>query len=186
MVDSIEGYDVNFKANSQSSNRKPRIAFFIDEDNLHIHLKENKVHFDIIKLCKCIQEYGRIVLGKCYCGANEKFNYPGWKLNKLYKLGVEIVPVPVYSKKSLADGVMYIDVLNCVRHYSNIDIWILASNDKDFLPLLKYLVCNVEKDVWLVHSQHVKVTNELCESFGIKRFLYQDLIDSQEEDNYGK
>lgn len=115
------------------------VALFIDNDNLDITCKKSigqPYDFDvIINECK---KYGRMVQSKIYfdtTGSRKQF--------ESFKRGIE----PVYSpldqgkdgekRKSLVDPMIICDVMQILYEKDYIDTFIIATGDKDFVPLIR-------------------------------------------------
>lgn len=157
------------------------IALFIDNENLR---KCQNGDFNSCDICDHLSEkYGKIVLGKSYWAfgkRNSLKNFPGSKAYNLFLRGIEIVPVPTFAdgsgfEKNIADGKLIVDTLFYLERYQHIEIWVIATNDKDMIPLLEELKRR-GKEVILIHSQDVEILNTICERLGIIRILYQDIV----------
>ncbi len=161
------------------------IALFIDNENLRQSLKNDKnIDYSSKHVCKYLSDnFGTIVLGKSYWAhgrPNDPRGLPGGKNYELSLLGIKIVPIPTYIgvdgiEKNNADGEIIIDIMYALERYPAIDLWVLVSNDKDFIPILEELRRR-GKQVILIHSQDVRVLNVMCDRLGIIRILYQDIV----------
>lgn len=115
---------------------KGNVALFIDHDNMFKGGKENDIpygyDFDtIIERCK---KYGRIAFARAY-GHLERKEY------ELFKRGIEPIFTPYRDNedgtpKSLADPMIICDILQALYERSCIDTFVIATQDRDFVPVL--------------------------------------------------
>jgi len=161
------------------NNNKRTIGLFIDNQNMRDSIMGFKEKYICEHLSK---KYGKIVIGKSYWAFGRKGcgnNFPGQVAYQLFKYGIEIVPVPTFDirgrQKNLADGKIIIDTIFYIDRYPSIDLWVIVSNDKDFIPLLEELRRR-GKQVMLIHSQQIKILNKTCERLGINRIYYPDVV----------
>ena len=163
--------------------KKTTVAVFIDNENLRRALATESILFSDCAVCDYLaEEFGPIVLGKTYWAfgrEGDQRSFPGAKVPQLFKRGVEIVLVPSFydgsSEKNLADGKITIDVLQYLEYYPTIELWVIVSNDKDFLPLLQELRRRGKK-VLLIYSQDTRILLESCERLGIENIQYQNIM----------
>jgi len=151
------------------------LAVFIDQKNLWMSHKE----FDECLLGEALlSEFGPIVLGKTYWAfgyEDDPHPFPGWKVPKLFKLGIEIIPIPSFKGKNMADGKIMVDIINAVGCYPNIDLWVIASNDKDFLPVIEELRRRGQH-VLLIYNDTTGILLEACERLGVGAVMYQSIV----------
>ncbi len=117
------------------------VALFIDHDNMFLSGLNNGISygydFDVpIKVCG---KYGRIVFARTY-------GYFPRKEYELFKRGIEPVFTPFKDReaadyegekpKSMADPMMICDILQTLYEKPYIDTFIIASGDRDFVPVL--------------------------------------------------
>ncbi len=112
------------------------VALFIDHDNMFSCGQANGIprgyEFDIlIKKCK---QHGRIVFARAY-GNLGKIQY------ELFRHVIEPVYTPYIeydegTRKSLADPMMICDILQAFYEKSYIDTFIIATEDRHFIPVL--------------------------------------------------
>lgn len=122
--------------NRGQENSQGNVALFIDHDNMFLSGQDNGItygyDFDIlIEICK---KYGRIVFSRAY-GNLER------KQNELFKRGIEPIYTPYQDykdgpKKSLADPMIICDILQALYEISYINTFIIATNDRHFVPVL--------------------------------------------------
>lgn len=129
------GIENIFNLNQGREKSQENVALFIDHDNMSQCGKDIGISlgydFDIlIEICK---KYGRIVFARAY-GNLERKEY------ELFKRGIEPIytPYDVYdgTKKSLADPMIICDILQALYEISYIDTFVIATNDRDFVPVI--------------------------------------------------
>ena len=123
----------------EENNHDNRVAVFIDNDNIQHSCKDaidESYSFDVL-INEC-SKYGRIVSSKIYLDTTRA----GSMQYELYKRGIEPVYSPFYldsngGGKSLTDPIIMCDVLKCLYEDPHIDTFVIASSDKDFVPLIR-------------------------------------------------
>jgi len=138
-----------------------QIAIFVDYENVKISEKGSFCHPDSIlkAIYDEIQNIGQIRLVKVYLAMgledNPKPLNPGQIFN-LYKSGADPIPVPSFKTyegqkpKNIADSVMICDIMEALCLHPQIDIFCLATGDKDFIPIVRRLR-NYGKEIILFH-----------------------------------
>lgn len=120
------------------------VALFIDHDNIEISLGERSRSkkyetYDIKKIIEEIKSYGVLAVGRAYIHhfSNEKKYYV------YFENGIEPVYTPRFvneeSSKSLADPMMICDIMETVFIKPDVQTYVLLTNDKDFLPVIRKL-----------------------------------------------
>ncbi len=115
-----------------------KIALFIDFENIAIGVIEAKYKkFEISLLLERLLEKGKIVAKRAYCDW-EKF--PDYK-RELHEAAIELIEIPAraYSGKNSADIRLAVDAMDMQYSKEHIDIFVIASGDSDFSPLVSKL-----------------------------------------------
>jgi uncharacterized protein (TIGR00288 family) len=117
---------------------EPRIAVFVDFENLAIGVRDSKYgHFEIELVLKRLLEKGRIVYKRAYC------DWSRYKdaVREFHMNGIELVDIPQskMSGKNSADIRMVVDALDLCYAKQHIDAFALLSGDSDFSPLVSKL-----------------------------------------------
>lgn len=123
----------------------PDVAIFIDFENIYIATREkykaNPKFEDVMERCG---KYGRVVVARAYA---DWYQYSR-VTNALYANGIEPRYVPTYyyggnsnegdreAIKNSADIHLVIDAMRTLFDYPNIQIYILVTGDRDFIPLV--------------------------------------------------
>ena len=151
---------------------EPRIAVFIDYENLAIgvrQMRQGKFQIDLI--LRRLLEKGRIVFKRAYCDWS---NYRD-AVREFHKVGVELVDIPQSkaSGKNSADIHMVVDALDLCYQKEHIDIFALVSGDSDFSPLAGKLKENDKRVIGCgVKSSTSDLLIGQCDEF----IYYDDLI----------
>jgi len=117
---------------------EPRIAVFVDFENLAIGVRDMKAgKFHIQLVLKRLLEKGRIVYKRAYCDWR---NYED-AVREFHAQGVELIDIPQrkMSGKNSADIRMVVDALDLCYSKQHIDTFALLSGDSDFSPLVSKL-----------------------------------------------
>lgn len=120
------------------------VAVFIDFENIYISVRNrydaNPNFESIMDLCL---QYGRVTVSRAYA---DWYRYPR-VTNALYANAIEPVYVPTYyydrdegrvgrAIKNSVDMHLCIDLMKTLYMYENIDTYVLATGDRDFIPLI--------------------------------------------------
>ena len=149
-----------------------KIALFIDFENIAIGVVDAKYKkFEINLLLERLLEKGKIVVKKAYCDWDR---FPDYK-RELHEAAIELIEIPGrgYSGKNSADIRLAVDAMDMCWSKEHIDLFVIASGDSDFSPLVsklkendKYVVgCGVKNS-----SSDLLVDN--CDEF----IFYEDLV----------
>jgi uncharacterized LabA/DUF88 family protein len=116
------------------------VALFIDHENLFLSGRKYGISngYDFDKLIKLSKKYGRLVLAYV-------FGAEGNKQYEFFRLGVEPKFTPYDSHKSLADPMMICEILCTLYERPDINVFIIATSDKDFIPVLLHLSKNKDR-----------------------------------------
>ncbi len=151
---------------------EPRIAVFIDYENLAIGVRQMRAgKFQIELILRRLLEKGRIVFKRAYCDWS---NYRD-AVREFHGHGVELVDIPQSkaSGKNSADIHMVVDALDLCYQKEHIDLFALISGDSDFSPLAGKLMENDKRVIGCgVKSSTSDLLIGSCDEF----IYYDDLI----------
>lgn len=160
---------------------EPRIAVFVDYENLAIGARSLKGPFRIDLILQRLLEKGRIVFKRAYCDWGRYRN----AVREFHTQGVELVDIPQSkaSGKNSADIRMVVDALDLCHQKSHVDVFALISGDSDFSPLVAKLK---ENDKRVIGCGIKSSTSDLligsCDEF----IYYDDLVRQSESDKRQK
>src|ERR1051326_9177667 len=156
--------------NRMSNERK--IALFIDFENIAIGVTEAKYKkFEVNLLLERLLEKGKIVVKRAYCDWDK---FPDYK-RELHEAAVELMEIPArsYSGKNSADIRMVVDAMDMAWSKDHINIFVIASGDSDFSPLVSKLK---ENDKYVIGVGVKNSSSDLlidnCDEF----IFYEDLV----------
>ena len=154
-------------------NDEPKIAVFVDFENLALGVKDLKgADFQIELIIKRLLEKGRIVYKRAYCdwGQYSKVS------REFHKLGIEMVDIPRsrVSGKNSADIRMVVDAIDLCYSKTHIDVFALLTGDSDFSPLVSKLKENNKRVLGCgVRNSTSDILSASCDEF----VYYDDLIE---------
>jgi len=154
-------------------NDEPKIAVFVDFENLALGVKDLKgADFQIELIIKRLLEKGRIVYKRAYCdwGQYSKLG------REFHKLGIEMVDIPRsrVSGKNSADIRMVVDAIDLCYSKTHIDVFALLTGDSDFSPLVSKLKENNKRVLGCgVRNSTSDILAASCDEF----VYYDDLIE---------
>lgn len=154
------------------------LALFIDFENLAIGARQSRYdEFRIDLLIKRLMEKGRILFKRAYCDWS---NFSREK-KVLHEAAIELFDIPQrgMTGKNSADIRMVVDCLDLCYTRDHIDMFVIASGDSDFSPL----VSKLREYNKLVIGVGVKNSTstlliENCDEF----IFYEDLMRGRRED----
>lgn len=153
-------------------NAESKIALFIDFENLALGVQEAKYkRFEIDLLLERLLEKGKIVVKKAYCDWDRYGDYK----RAFHEAAVELIEIPArgYSGKNSADIRMVVDAMDMAWSKDHIDIFVVASGDSDFSPLVSKLK---ENDKFVIGVGVKNSSSDLlidnCDEF----IFYEDLV----------
>jgi uncharacterized protein (TIGR00288 family) len=117
---------------------EPKLALFIDLENLALGATQAKLDdFDIHKVLERLVEKGKIVVKKAYADWTAYKKYK----QQLHEAGIELIDIPQrrYSGKNSADIKMVVDAMDLCYSKEHVNLFVLASGDSDFAPLVSKL-----------------------------------------------
>ncbi|MGH9457263.1 MAG: NYN domain-containing protein [Thermoanaerobaculia bacterium] len=153
-------------------NGESRIALFIDFENLAIGIREAKYKkFEINLLLERLLEKGKIVVKRAYCDWDK---FPDYK-RELHEAAIELIEIPAraYSGKNSADIRMAVDAMDMSYSKEHIDLFVVASGDSDFSPLVSKLKENNKFVIGVgVKNSSSDLLIDNCDEF----IFYEDLV----------
>ena len=154
-------------------NDEPKIAVFVDFENLALGVKDLKgAKFRIELIIKRLLEKGRIVYKRAYCDWSQ---YDAF-VREFHQLGIELVDIPRSraSGKNSADIRMVVDAIDLCYSKTHIDVFALITGDSDFSPLVSKLKENDKRVLGCgVRNSTSNILAASCDEF----FYYDDLIE---------
>ncbi len=121
------------------SDREPRLAVFLDYENLAIGARENlRRPFDFGNVADAMAERGRVVA---------RFAYADWSYfeedrRRLTRHNVELIELPQKmgaSRKNAADIKMAVDAIEMAFEREFVTTFVICTGDSDFTPLVQKL-----------------------------------------------
>ncbi len=156
---------------------EPRIAVFIDFENLAIGARKSRLGaFRIELVLKRLLEKGRIVFRRAYCD----WSHYRSEAKAFHRHGIEVVDVPEtgVSGKNSADIRMVVDAIDLSYAKQHIDIFALLSGDSDFSPLVSKLK---ENDKRVIACGVKSSTSDLLVSAADEFIYYDDLVRAEQK-----
>ncbi len=148
------------------------IALYIDFDNIALGMREAKLkHFEIEKVMERLVDKGKIVVKKAYADWEHYHSYK----RPLHEAGIEMIYIPQkhYSGKNSADIRLVVDAMDLCYSKEHIDLFVVASGDSDFSPLISKLKENNKGTIGLgVKNSSSKLLIDNCDEF----IFYEDLV----------
>ena len=120
------------------SMNESKIALFIDFENIAIGVMDAKYKkFEIALLLERLLEKGKIVAKRAYSDWDK---FPDYK-RELHEAAIELIDIPArsYSGKNSADIRLVVDAMDMSFSKDHIDLFVIASGDSDFSPLVSKL-----------------------------------------------
>ena len=154
-----------------------KLALFFDFENLALGIREARYpSFELNPILQRLVEKGKIVFKRAYA------DWETYSKDKrpLHEGGVELIYVPKrdYSGKNSADIRMVVDAMDLCYSKEHIDIFVVASGDSDFTPLVAKLRENDKTVIGLgVKNSTSKLLVENCDEF----IFYEDLVRKKEK-----
>jgi uncharacterized protein (TIGR00288 family) len=156
---------------NMNSNER-RIALFIDFENIAIGVTEAKYKkFEIDLLLERLLEKGKIVVKRAYADWDK---FPDYK-RELHEAAIELIEIPArsYSGKNSADIRLVVDAMDMSYSKEHIDVFVIASGDSDFSPLVSKLKENDKFAIGVgVKNSSSDLLIDNCDEF----IFYEDLV----------
>lgn len=156
-----------------------KVALFIDNDNLFKSGKEagNPRGYDFDYIIEKSKEYGNIILANAY-GNLQHVQYELFKrgINPIYTPSIIISENGESRNKSFADPMIICDIVSTLYERDDIETFIIASGDKDFIPIL-FKLYKHKKEVIVIGFEETTAKDviEITGNLGFK-FLDYKLI----------
>lgn len=159
-----------------------KLALFVDLENIILGVRETKyASFEITKVLERLVEKGKLIVKKAYAD---------WETYKEYKrpfheAGIELIDIPRkhYSGKNSADIKLVVDAMELASAKEHVTIFVVASGDSDFTPLVSKLK---ENDKYVIGVGVKNSTSHLLASNCDEFIYYEDLIrDSKQKPRPG-
>ncbi len=119
--------------------QEPRIAVFLDYENLAIGARDNLGHpFDFGPVADALAERGRVIVRKAYAD----WSYFDKDRRKLTRHQVELIELPQRmgtSRKNAADIKMAIDAIELALDREYLSTFVICTGDSDLSPLVQKL-----------------------------------------------
>jgi uncharacterized protein (TIGR00288 family) len=149
-----------------------KLALFIDLENIALGVRDAKYSsFEIGKVLARLVEKGKLIVKKAYAD---------WEVYKEYKrtfheAGIELIDIPQkrYSGKNSADIKMVVDAMELAYAKEHVNIFVIASGDSDFTPLVSKLK---ENDKHVIGVGVKNSTSALLASNCDEFIYYEDLV----------
>lgn len=141
-----------------------KMAFFVDFENIAIGIEEAKYgRFDLERIQRRFAEKGKVLFKRAYANWDRYTQYR----RQFHNASIELFDIPksTRSGKNAADIQMVVDALELCYTKDHIDVFILASGDSDFSPLVSKLR---ENDKYVI-------------GFGVKNSVSPHLISNCDE-----
>lgn len=156
----------------RSMNSERTIALFIDFENIAIGVREAKYKkFEIDLLLTRLLEKGKVVVKRAYCDWDR---FPDYK-RELHEAAIELIEIPgrAYSGKNSADIRMAVDAMDMSWAKEHINLFVVASGDSDFSPLVSKLKENGKSVIGVgVKNSSSDLLIDNCDEF----IFYEDLV----------
>jgi uncharacterized protein (TIGR00288 family) len=149
-----------------------RIALFIDFENIALGVREAKYpKFEINLLLERLVDKGKIVVKRAYSDWERFSDYK----REFHEAAVELIEIPGrrMSGKNSADIRLVVDAMDMCWSKDHIGIFVIASGDSDFSPLVSKLKENGKSVIGCgVKSSTSDLLMENCDEF----IFYEDLV----------
>jgi uncharacterized protein (TIGR00288 family) len=112
-----------------------RIALFVDFENLAIGARDRKQTMDMGVIMDALSERGRVIIRRAYAD----WNLFSEHRNNLVGQRIEMIEVPQRTgmvRKNAADIKLAVDAVELSLHRDFITVFVIASGDSDFTPLV--------------------------------------------------
>jgi uncharacterized protein (TIGR00288 family) len=156
----------------RNMNTEHKIALFIDFENIAIGVIDAKYKkFESHLLLERLLEKGKIVVKRAYCDWDK---FPDYK-RELHEAAIEMIEIPgrSYSGKNSADIRMAVDAMDMSWSKEHIDMFVIASGDSDFSPLVSKLKENDKYCIGVgVKNSSSDLLIDNCDEF----IFYEDLV----------
>jgi uncharacterized protein (TIGR00288 family) len=153
-------------------NGERKLALFIDFENIARGVKEAQYkQFEIKLVLERLLEKGKIIVRRAYADWNRFTEYK----RPFHEWAIELIDVPQsrYSGKNSADIRMVVDAMDMAWSKEHINIFVVASGDSDFSPLVSKLKENDKHVIGVgVKNSSSDLLIDNCDEF----IFYEDLV----------
>ena len=157
-------------------------ALFIDGDNIHV----NDIKFSaLLDKIKCEND---LILKRVY---------GDWKLESMNTFwdkqildnGLEEIQISRLAGKNSTDSKIIVDMMHCLFYHSHITKYILIGCDKDYIPLIRYIMqFNKKFEVFGLKKQtSLSIINSCSVYYDIDEYVgntYDNVIDKKEVNDF--
>jgi len=149
-----------------------KLALFIDLENIALGARDAKyANFEINKVLERMVEKGKIIVKKAYADWDRYKEYK----RPFHEAGIELIDIPQkhYSGKNSADIKMVVDAMDLSASKEHVTIFVIASGDSDFTPLVSKLK---ENDKYVIGVGVKSSTSTLLANNCDEFIYYEDLV----------
>lgn len=146
------------------------LALFIDYENLALGVTGGR-RLDMKLIHERLLEKGRVIAKRAYCDWG-RFKE---EKKKLHELAIDLIEVPQRRQggKNSADIRMVVDAMEMCYEKQHLDIFVVASGDSDFSPLVNKLRESNKEVIGIgVKGSTSNLLVEVCDEF----IFYEDLL----------
>jgi len=150
-----------------------KIALFMDFENIAIGIEQTRMgRFEVDLVLKRLVEKGKILFKRAYANWDR---YPKYR-RALHENSIELFDIPQNTQagKNAADIQMVIDAMELCYSKDHIDLFVLASGDSDFSPLVSKLR---ENDKYVIGFGVKNSVSQLLVSNCDEFIYYEDVLD---------
>ena len=167
-----------------------KAMFFIDFENLKLSIRPKRLDFDV--LISAVQEKIKKdsgcdcrVFGNCYYEYEQKGEPKLGLMHEAHKRGLIPVYTPCYragddASKSLCDPMLIGDALEALYKNPSIDVFVIVTSDKDFIPLIRKIAENGKEAIVIGVTKYGRFLSEECKRFGFSFLDYRQSENSLE------
>ena len=149
-----------------------KLALFIDLENIALGVRDAKYSsFEISKVLERLVEKGKLIVKKAYADWERYQEYK----RPFHEAGIELIDIPQkrYRGKNSADIKLVVDAMELAAAKEYVTIFVIASGDSDFTPLVSKLK---ENDKYVI-GVGVKNSTAVGLSSNCDEFIYyEDLV----------
>lgn len=132
----------------------PKVAVFVDDPNMYISSRENNGNYEPSNILDVAQQFGKLAHAVVFVHSSPQNAGTEWWINRYRELGFEtkFVTNPVRDIESIdVDTHLVTDVLE-TAFTTNMDVFVIASGDGDYVPLVRLLRKIGKRTVVLAHE----------------------------------
>jgi uncharacterized protein (TIGR00288 family) len=147
------------------------LALFVDFENLALGVRDEGRKLDMGLILERLLDKGRVIVKRAYCDWTRFKDYR----TKFHELAIDLIEVPQrrVGGKNSADIRMVVDALEICYEKPHLDVFVVASGDSDFSPLVNKLRENNKFVIGCgVKNSTSNLLVESCDEF----IFYEDLL----------